>query len=167
MMRLAPALWRCRSGSAGVELVLLTPMILILMFGAVDLGNYFMSQHVVVKAVRDGARYASRQGFDKFSCSLVNPVVEGPTKDITRKGTLDPEAPARLVNWTDSATTIFVTVRCDSSGTYSGIYKGQATGVPVVKVAAVVPYKSLFKYFGITTATINLTAASEVPVMGV
>jgi len=159
-------LWRCRSGSVGVETALVTPVILILMFGLVDLGNYFMSEHAVVKAVRDGARYASRRGFDKFTCSVVDPLVVTPTKNITRTGTLA-GGTARLVGWTDPDTTIFVTVRCDTSGTYSGIYKGAAAGVPVVKVSAVVPYKSLFKYFGITTATINLTAASEVPVMGV
>lgn len=159
-------LWRCRSGSVGVEMALVTPVILVLMFGLVDLGNYFMSEHVVVKAVRDGARYASRRGFDKFTCSVVDPLVVTPTKNITRTGTLT-GGTARLVGWTDPDTTIFVTVRCDSSGTYSGIYKGAAAGVPVVKVSAVVPYTSLFKYFGITTATINLTAASEVPVMGV
>lgn len=168
MIRLTPSLWRCRLGSASIELVLVTPMILILMFGLVDLGNYFMSQHVVVKAVRDGARYASRRGFGEYTgCSTVSSDVDDPTKEITRTGTLAPDAPARLANWTDSDTTIFVTVRCDTSGTYASIYKGQAGGVPVVKVRAVVPYNSLFRHFGITTATIDLTASSEVPVMGI
>jgi Flp pilus assembly protein TadG len=165
MKRLLPALWRCRSGSAGIELVLVTPLILILMFGSVDLGNYFMSEHVVVKAVRDGARYASRRGFGEYSCASASSDVIAKTRAITRTGTIS-GGTARLVGWTDPAS-ITLTVRCDSSGTYSGIYKGQASGVPVVKVVAVVPYNSLFRHFGITTATINLTAASEVPVMGV
>ena len=34
-----------------------------LMFGAVELGNYFLNEHSLVKAVRDGARYAARQDF--------------------------------------------------------------------------------------------------------
>lgn len=160
-----PSLRRCRSGSVGVEMALVTPVILILMFGLVDLGNYFMSEHVVVKAVRDGARYASRRGFGEYSCASVSTDVVTKTRDITRTGTIN-GGTARLVGWTDP-TSVTLTVRCDSSGTYSGIYKGVATGVPVVKVAAVVPYNSLFKHFGITTTTINLTAASEVPVMGV
>jgi len=165
MMRLAPALWRSRSGSVSIELVLVTPTILILMFGLVDLGNYFMSQHVVVKAVRDGARYASRRGFGEYSCATASTDVVTKTRDITRTGTIS-GGTARLVDWTDP-NSITLTVRCDSSGTYSGIYKGAANGVPVVKVAAIVPYNSLFRHFGITTATISLTAASEVPVMGV
>jgi len=165
MMRLFPALWRSRSGAAGVELVLVTPLILILMFGAVDLGNYFMSQHVVVKAVRDGARYASRRGFGEYSCATASTDVVTKTRDITRTGTIS-GGTARLVDWIDP-NSITLTVRCDTSGTYAGIYKGTATGVPVVKVAAIVPYNSLFRFFGITTATINLNASSEVPVMGV
>jgi len=165
MRRLAPSLRCCRSGSVGVEMALVTPVILILMFGLVDLGNYFMSEHVVVKAVRDGARYASRRGFGEYSCASASTDVVTKTRDITRTGTIS-GGTARLVGWTDP-TSVTLTVRCDSSGTYSGIYKGAASGVPVVKVAAVVPYNSLFKHFGFTTATISLTAASEVPVMGV
>jgi Flp pilus assembly protein TadG len=165
MNRLAPSLWRCRSGSAGIELVLVMPIMLILMFGLVDLGNFFMSQHAVVKAVRDGARYASRRGFGEYSCAAASSDVVTKTRDITRTGTIS-GGTARLVTWTDPAS-ITLTVRCDTSGTYSGIYNGQTSGVPVVKVSAVVPYNSLFRHFGITTATINLSAASEVPVMGV
>ena len=165
MTRSGPVLWRCGSGSVSIELALLTPIMLILMFGLVDLGNYFMSQHVVVKAVRDGARYASRRGFAEYSCSTASTDVVTKTRDITRTGTISGGS-ARLVDWTDP-TSVTLTVRCDSSGAYAGIYKGAANGVPVVKVAAAVPYKSLFKYFGITTATINLNASSEVPVMGV
>jgi len=165
MIRLVPALWRSRSGSVSVELVLVTPMILILMFGLVDLGNYFMSQHVVVKAVRDGARYASRRGFGEYSCAAASTDVVTKTRDITRTGTIS-GGTARLVDWTDP-TSVTLTVRCDSSGTYTGIYRNATAGVPVVKVAAIVPYKSLFRYFGITNATITLNAASEVPVMGV
>ncbi|WP_423603640.1 TadE/TadG family type IV pilus assembly protein [Sphingomonas sp. MS122] len=165
MIRLASALWRGSSGSASIELVLVAPLMLVLMFGAVDLGNYFMSQHVVVKAVRDGARYASRRGFAEYSCATASTDVITKTRDITRTGTIS-GGTARLVGWTDP-TSVTLTVRCDTSGTYSGIYKGQASGVPVVKVSATVPYTSLFRHFGIATSPISMTAASEVSVMGV
>ncbi len=46
--------------SAGVEMVLLMPILLVLMFGSLELGHYFYLEHKLVKAVRDGARYASR-----------------------------------------------------------------------------------------------------------
>jgi Flp pilus assembly protein TadG len=166
MRRLLSRLRQCRSGSASIELVLVTPIIFMLLFGAVDLGNYFMSQHVVVKAVRDGARFASRRGFTYYTCSTADATnVETPTKEITRTGTIS-GGTARLATWTSNST-ITLTVRCDTSGTYAGIYKNVSTGVPIVKVTAIVPYNSLFNHFGITTAAINLTAESEVPVMGV
>lgn len=153
-------------GSAAVELALVTPIFLALAFGAYDLGNYFLSEHVVVKAVRDGARYASRRGFTEFTCSTVSTDVVDKTRNLARTGTVVSGGIARLAGWT-SATTITVSATCNTTGTYSGIYAGVATGVPIVTVTAVVPYTSLFKHFGITTATITLNAASQVPVMGV
>ncbi|MGL5837065.1 MAG: TadE family protein, partial [Sphingorhabdus sp.] len=51
---------QCRKGAAAAEMALVTPLLMIIMFGAFELGNYFYSQHVVTKAVRDGARFASR-----------------------------------------------------------------------------------------------------------
>ena len=61
-------LLRQSSGAAAVEMALVTPLLMVLMFGSMELGYYFYSQHVVTKAVRDGARFASRQGFDKYNC---------------------------------------------------------------------------------------------------
>ena len=46
---------RCQSGVAAVEMALVAPLLLALLFGSVELGKYFLDQHVVVKAVRDGA----------------------------------------------------------------------------------------------------------------
>ena len=42
-----------QSGSAAAELALSLPLLLILMFGSFEVGNYFLSEHVVQKAVRD------------------------------------------------------------------------------------------------------------------
>src|SRR3546814_8876490 len=66
-------LWRSlardRSGAAAAEMALVSPMLIILMFGSFELGNYFLDEHVVLKAVRDGARYAARQNFTTMPCS--------------------------------------------------------------------------------------------------
>jgi Flp pilus assembly protein TadG len=157
------------SGSAAVEMALVVPFFLLLMFGAYDLGNYFLSEHVVVKAVRDGARYASRRGFGDYSCSAPNADVISKTRNLVRTGTIASGGPARLRDWTDGTTTITVAATCDTThAAYNnGIYKGAATGVPIVTVTAAVPYNSLFRKFGITTTTITLNASSQVPVMGV
>src|SRR3546814_6902005 len=50
-------------------MALVSPMLILLMFGSFELGNYFLDEHVVLKAVRDGARYAARQNFTTMPCS--------------------------------------------------------------------------------------------------
>jgi len=63
----------CARGSAAVEMALILPVLLALMFGSVELGNYFMNEHSLVKAVRDGARFAARQNFSTYSACTGQP----------------------------------------------------------------------------------------------
>ena len=42
--------------NAAVEMALVAPLLLAILFGSVELGNYFMNEHELIKAVRDGAR---------------------------------------------------------------------------------------------------------------
>jgi len=181
-------LWHDRAGTAGAEMALVTPLLMIIMFGAFDLGNYFYSQHVVVKAVRDGARYAARQGFGHYSCptgSATGSVVDagGVTaatlianvSDVTRTGKLHPvttdakDSP-RLGYWTSTYdspdTAVKLTVRCTPITNYSGIYKGATGGVPSVRVSADVKYLSLFNTIGFDATTLYMRAESEAAVMG-
>ncbi|WEK42509.1 MAG: TadE/TadG family type IV pilus assembly protein [Candidatus Sphingomonas colombiensis] len=156
----------CRRGSAAAEMALVTPLFLILSFGAVDLGNYFLSEHVVVKAARDGARYASRRDFTQYSCSTVSTNVRDNTRNLVRTNTLDGTGGARLVGWTDPST-ITVSVTCNSDPTYrGGIYATKTTGVPVVTVRAAVPYASLFRAFGFSKLTLTLNASAQAAVVG-
>src|SRR4051812_47391200 len=61
---------RCDRGSAAVEMALCVPLLLVLLCGSVELGNYLMDEHRLVKAVRDGARFAARQNLSYFlGCS--------------------------------------------------------------------------------------------------
>lgn len=154
------------AGTAAAEMALVMPILIVLMFGSFELGNYFLSEHVVVKAVRDGARYASRRSFSDFTCpnTLSGDVVDK-VRNITRTGQLS-GGTGRLSNWTDG-TTITVSLNCTAitGGNYSGIYKGM-TNLPRVKVSAVVPYNSLFNDLGFTSSTLSLRAESEAAVMG-
>lgn len=158
----------CRRGAAAAEMALVTPLLIILMFGSFELGNYFLSEHVVAKAVRDGARYAARRSFVDFTCpNTVATDVVDKTRNITRTGQVASGGTARLVNWT-TPTTVSVTLSCTaiSGGNYSGIYKGLAN-VPRVKVSATVPYRSLFNNLGFTASTLNLVSESEATVQGI
>ncbi|WP_242122927.1 TadE/TadG family type IV pilus assembly protein [Sphingobium sp. Sx8-8] len=161
-------LLRCNRAGAAAEMVLVTPFLIILMFGSFELGNYFLSEHVVAKAVRDGARYASRQPFTNFTCpSSVNSTIVTNTQNLTRTGQVASGGTARLVGWTTPAT-VSVTMSCTTitGGNYSGIYKGM-TNVPKVKVSAIVPYSSLFNNLGFTSRTLNLVSESEATVQGI
>jgi Flp pilus assembly protein TadG len=168
MMRVFLArLVTCSRAAAVAEMALVTPMLIILMFGSFELGNYFLSEHVVAKAVRDGVRYASRRSFTEYTCpnSVAADVVDK-TRNVTRTGQVGNGGTARLVNWT-TATTVSVTLSCAtiSGGNYSGIYKGM-TDLPKVKVSATVPYRSLFNNLGFTSSTLNLVSESEATVQG-
>jgi Flp pilus assembly protein TadG len=162
------SLTHSQSGAAGAEMALVTPLLLILMFGAFELGNYFYSEHVVTKAVRDGARFASRSFALNASCSTPPTGVVTNTKEVTRTGQVSGGS-ARLAGWTNAAT-VNVTLTCATTGGYvnSGIYKGLTGGVRVVKVTAAVPYTSLFATLGLSNGnSLTLNASSEAPVMGI
>jgi Flp pilus assembly protein TadG len=162
------SLTRSQSGSAGAEMALVMPLLLLLMFGSFELGNYFYSEHVVAKAVRDGARFASRSFSLDASCSTPPIGVVTSTKEVTRTGQVSGGS-ARLAGWTNAAR-VTVTLTCATSGGYvnNGIYKGLTGGIRVVKVTAAVPYTSLFATLGLTDGdSLMLNASSEAPVMGI
>ncbi len=157
-----------QSGAAAAEMALVTPLLIIIMFGAFEMGSYFRDNHVVAKAVRDGARFASRQKFDKYDCAAtsVDSTVVTNTKNVTRTGKVASNGTARLNYWSDPAT-ITVGLHCDDSGTYGAFYEGMTDGVPIVSVSVTVPYRSLFSTLGFNTTNVNIVAYSEVPVMGI
>ncbi|WP_327752124.1 TadE/TadG family type IV pilus assembly protein [Sphingobium sp. SJ10-10] len=161
-------LFTCNRAAAAAEMALVTPFLIVLMFGSFELGNYFLSEHVVAKAVRDGARYASRRSFADFTCpNNVSTDVVDKTRNLTRTGQIASGGTARLAGWT-TATTVSVTMSCTAitGGNYSGIYNGMSN-VPKVKVSATVPYTSLFNNLGFTSTTLNLVSESEATVQGI
>lgn len=167
------SLARADGGAAAVEMALVLPMLLILLMGSFELGNYFMNEHVVVKAVRDGARYASRQGFGNYSAcsgSVGDPVLSD-TQTVVKQGLAS--GGSDLINWTGA--TINVNVSCSSSATstaygaqnMAGIYNGRSTGAPIVTVVASVPYKPLLASYGFSGVGFTLNASQQSAVMGI
>ena len=147
---------------------MVAPLIIILMFGSMELGHYFYSEHVVVKGVREGARYASRQGFSNFACpaTIIGGTVVADTQNVTRTNTVAGTGTPRLATWTQNSSVDVRVIRCDTSGTYGSFYTGLG-GVPVVRVRATVPYTSLFSVIGFNSAGLQMTAESEAVVMGI
>ncbi|HEU4704714.1 MAG TPA: TadE/TadG family type IV pilus assembly protein, partial [Sphingomicrobium sp.] len=125
-----------RAGSAAAELALALPLLLILMFGSFEMGYYFLSEHVVQKSVRDAARYASRLPMSSYPSCVPTAAAQTEIQRVAKAG--DPDGDSnndgtqdkRLEGWTaDTMTT--VTVTCDTSGTYTGIYTDFPQGVPI------------------------------------
>ena len=162
-----------QAGAAAAEMALVAPMLITLMFGSFELGNYFLSEHALAKAVRDGARYATRIPITNYSCpsgSASGSITGGETeiKNVTRTGSIDASADPRLSYWTSNINTVFVTVKCVSPSTYTGIYSSGMPGdIPVVTVRAAVNYPSLFARVGLANTSLSLNAESEAAVVGI
>lgn len=159
---------RDEGAAAAAEMALVTPLLMVLMFGALEVGRYFLDEHVVAKAVRDGARYAARRNFSDYAgCAVASDVVDK-TRNLTRTGQIASGGEARLPYWTSDAT-ITVTVACHTTAAYSnnGIYKGSAIGAPVVTVTAAIPYDPLVGAIGLDTTGLSLNSRSQAAVAGI
>jgi len=182
MMRPLLSFVRDTRGAAAAEMALIMPLLLLIMFGSVELGNYFMDEHRLVQSVRDGARFAARQNFTNYPACSGSPggTVVADTRMMTQKGTLDATADDLLPKWADPGTTFSVDVRCESSVNGSdmlGIYRsrlstncngGTANGcAQVVTVTASLPYQPILSAFGFTGIGLHLNATSEAAVTGI
>lgn len=190
-MRIQGRIFADRCGAAAAEMALIAPLLLAILFGSVELGNYFYNEHKLVKAVRDGARYAARQQFSNYSACTGSVPTSGTagsvyenTKLMVRKGKLDTTAVDLLPNWsgvTASCTgnptggCFEVTMSCTTQLSDStlgnlalgGIYANVTTGAPTVVVSARVPYYPLLGTpFGFSGMSIFLNARQSAAVAG-
>lgn len=154
--------------TAAAETLLVLPVIFSLLFGAFELGNYFLTEHKVVKAVRDGARYAARQPWSDYSSCTPSSTLRDRTRNVTRTGQITSGGTPRVDTWTDP-NSITVSATCDTTGTYSnsGIYGTSTIGTPVVTVAATVPYTPLLAQLGLANVSLGLNARSHAAVTGI
>lgn len=145
-------------------MALILPFLTVLLFGGMELGYFFYNEHQVVKGVRDGARYASRQAFTDINCDsgTVPGSVETRIKEITRTGQLS-GGTSRVPGWTNAD--IAVSVTCPASAVTTGIYKDESNA-PQVKIVASVDYNSLFDGIGVIDSTYTLNAEQQAAVMG-
>jgi Flp pilus assembly protein TadG len=168
MKRLHSQLLADMNGGAAVELALALPLLLVLLFGGFDAGNYFLAEHVVQKGVRDASRFAARLPLADYpSCTVPSGgTAEQQTQRVARSGDPTGTAGQRLAGWSSDAMTI-VTIACDNSSSYGtgGIYADFPNGAPVVTVSATVPYTPLFGYV-FRGLTLNAAADSQAAVIG-
>lgn len=167
MKRWQSFLRRDCGGSAATEMALVLPLLLTILFGSLELGNYFMNEHTLVKAVRDGARFAARQSFAHYpDCSTVSTAARDNTRNVVMNGAL---AGGSIITPNIDANDITVTTSCmtDAAGeTMSGIYAGRAGGAQIVTVSATVAYRPVLSALGFTGIGLNLNATSQAAVTG-
>lgn len=155
------------SGAAAVEMALVTPMLLALMFGGLEAGHYFWSEHKAVEGVRAGVRYAERLPMSTVcpSTGSVDATTLSNIRTVARTGSLVSTTTPLVTGWTDAQVT--VTIRC---GTYlsTGIYTtlgGQGATVTVASNG--LAYPSLFKALSGITTSYTLNAWSSGAVIGI
>ncbi|MEO5973040.1 MAG: TadE/TadG family type IV pilus assembly protein [Sphingomicrobium sp.] len=169
-MTRAPQSWlRCTRGSSAVELVLAMPILMILMFGSAEVGNYFMSEHAVQKGVRDASRYAARLPLEDLTdpdCNLTSDsAIQDKVKRVARTGDPDGIDNSRLEFWDDD-TTVTLQVEC-TNGVYGGIYSEfPDQDAPLIRVIARVDYEPLFDFLPLVSNGLQLNATSEAAVSG-
>ncbi|MGX7927854.1 TadE/TadG family type IV pilus assembly protein [Tsuneonella sp. HG094] len=168
------SLLRNPSGAAAAELALSLPMVMALLFGSFEAGNYLLTEHKVIKGVRDGARYAARLPYEYYEdCGpgLSNPDValglpsntdaEEDIANVTMSGR--PAGGAiRVSGW--DASEVSITVTCDTTTT-TGIYEDWGHA-PRVLVATRVPYPSILGLLGFDTSGAVVRAQAQAAVIG-
>jgi len=144
---------RDEAGGPAAEMALMLPMLLALLFGGSEGGYFFWREHQVVKAVREAARYASRQPFDKFDCT---------------EGTIDPDTVSGITSAASAnlveVPTVSATVSCVADSD-SGIYGTMPGGAPLVQVTVQVPYRGLYSTMYLP-GDLTLNARAQALVMG-
>lgn len=152
-------------GAAAAEMALMVPLLLTLMFAGFEAGHYFYTEQQVIKAVREGSRYAGRLGFDAFPCGgAADATAVAQIQQVTRTGTVTGTNPrVRGMALSD----ITVTHRCDANFENDGIFKGTTGGAPIVLVEAEAGYNSLFEALGVIDSSAIVQASSEAVVNGI
>jgi Flp pilus assembly protein TadG len=148
-------------------MALVLPLLMVILFGCLELGNYFMNEHRLVKAVRDGARFAARQDFTNYpSCSTVSTTTRDATRNVVTNGVM---SGGTIITPNIQATDVDVTTSCATSAggqTMAGIYTGRTTGAQIVTVSARVNYRPVLAIAGFTGIGLTLNAASQAAVSG-
>lgn len=153
-------------------MALILPLVLALIFGTLEGAYYLWCEHLVIKGVRDGARYAGRLDFSNYvsydsgtkTYSCGSTALSGTTltnvQNLTRTGQLS-GGTARISGWVNANVT--VTFDCVTRG---GLYEGISNTAPRVTVSTVVSYPALFGALGFNMSSLKIASKAQSPVMG-
>ena len=176
---------RAQRGNAGVEFALLLPILMLLLFGGIEIGRALHDYQVINEAVRDAARYMSRVpgvdcqsegvGTGDFLNVVGEPFDAQQHKDRARAlamtGDVD-TAPNLLGYWDYATQASSDTIRVDCIDNppaviraFQGLYANDDY-VPHVVLTANVPFTFLFGGLVTSDPTITITLSHNVAVIG-
>jgi hypothetical protein len=133
--------------------VLILPVLMLCLFGTIEIGRVLHDYHVIVKSVRDGTRFLTRFPVE---CTAIN--VDGIFVDdqgnpdntnktygenLTKRGSIDPDADYLVGAWSNAGSQLITRVECNPPGTLEGLYLGESI-VPSIHMSAEIN----FHFFG-------------------
>jgi len=131
---------RRRDGIASVEFAIVLPLMVLMLFGAIEFGRLLVDYQVANKSVRDAVRYLSRVRDTSITRACPDPdevylwpaskAAQPVTASVTNavnlamKGSIDDSGSNLLGYWTDPDTIdIWVDCNDNTAGTFSGAYQ--------------------------------------------
>lgn len=170
MSRALASFLKDQSAAAAAEMALVIPLLLVLMFTALEGAHYLYVEHQIVKGVRDGARYAARQPLATYGCTsatntaqaITDATIKAAIIEVARTGQVAGGTP-RVSTWSANSPPNDVYFTCAAVTT--GVYATLAAA-PRITVKAVVPYPSLFGALTGITTSFKVAAENQAPVVG-
>lgn len=140
-------LYRCRKGAAIVEMAIVTPLLVALGVGVFEFGRAVQSYHVIDKGMRDAARYLARfvTTGPVTTCPTVPAALRLAAQNLAIYGNTSSSGLTPVLSFWSDPNTISVTVTCvnDSANPPPWLDPNGGTLIPIVTVAASVPYADL------------------------
>jgi Flp pilus assembly protein TadG len=163
-------LWGSESGSALVEMTIITPLALLLMAGVVDFGMAFSTQATADKSVKDAARYLSSLPASVYCpTSSTNPTNWATTnaQNLAVYGNTAGTDPQLISSWNPANGQGAFSATCNLCSGTANCSLSPSGPQYVVTVSATVPYQSIVvgSLFPIEE-TYNLSALHEERVVG-
>ncbi len=162
---------RDRRGSAAVEFVLSLPMMLALLFVGMEAGHFFWTEHKLVKAVRDGARFAARSEIDLL-CNddgsiNIDADLATAIRNVTATGQVADGGTSKVPGWDADDVVIDMGANCRQF-LATGIYTDLGHAGPLITVSSgAVAYPAILNSLGVLTNSITISAESSAAVMGI
>jgi TadE-like protein len=126
-------LWRHASGTATAEFGLLLPFLLLLIFGATEIGRLVYQHHALTKAVNDAAHYAAR--LQICTQANTNPTLKSMVENLVKSGN-PAGTPLLLDGWSKPGASIVIGNKTFNNA--AATYRGGAV-IDVIAVTATLP----------------------------